>query len=382
MSKKIMATILSILMVFSLMSVAVSAAEVEITPYTPVTVTVSFEKQIVLKFVPEETRTYIVTSYASDDVDPYCEIDTLNESLIIDDSSNSTNFAEKYEFEAGVEYYLIIATYSEEAATFDVVLECCHEWDDDTCTYCGKVCEHDAENARFKTCECGKVSVADIIELGETVDVTINGLDPVVVKFVPEEDVAAILYSDLLIDDIMYDANVTVFNAAGEELAYNDDFAESLNFVLWYEYEAGETYFIEVTSYYEDLSFEFSFVKAVHTADDGCEHDVVYTDYQSGTCQDLCYTDGLYCAECDMYFAGHFEDGYGFCWDEDEDGYCDVCSKGMDGSEAPDDNEDTDGTGNGSINGFPSISIIDILSDFVKYIKNFVLKILKFYASF
>ncbi len=380
MSKKITAIILSILMAFSLMSVAVSAAE-NIVPYERISVTASSENNPTFRFVTEETKTLIVTSYASDDVDPYVLIENESDTYLLDDSADSTNFAEKYEFEAGVEYYLTICTYSDEEATFDIALECDHEWDDDTCADCGKVCEHDAENSRFKICECGNVSKTTVIELGETVDVAINGFDPVVRKFVPEEDVAAILYSDVFINDTMYDASAAIFDAEGNELAYNDDFNGSFNFVIWYEFEAGETYFIEVATYYEDLSFEFSLVKAAHTADDGVEHDVVYTDYHSGTCQDLCYTEGLYCAECDMYFAGHFEDGYGFCWDEDEDGYCDVCSKGMDGSEAPDDTEDTDGADNDSINGLPSISIIDILSDFVKYIKNFVLKILKFYAS-
>ena len=364
MAKKITAIILSLVMAFSLMSVAVIAAETEIKPYTPVTITVSADNQAVFKFVPEETKTLIVSSYASADVDPYCEISTLNESLIIDDSTNSTNFAEKYVFEAGVEYTLTFATYSDEDATFVVSLECAHEWDEDTCANCGKVCDHDAENARFKTCECGRISLTTMIELGETVDVTINGFDPVVRKFVPEEDVAAILYSDVFVNDIMYDASATIFNAAGEELAYNDDFAGSTNFVLWYEFEAGETYFIEVATYYEDLSFEFSLVKAAHTADDGAEHDVVFTDYQSGTCQELCYTEGLYCAECDVYFAGHVEDGYGFCWDDDWDGFCDTCGDFIFGG----DDSDDDAAG-GTISGF-----IAKIQEIINFLRNLVLK--------
>ena len=384
MTKKLTAIILSVVMLFAVMSVAVSAEAMAITPNKRISVTASYENPTTFTFVTEKTKAYIVTSYADDDVDPYCEINTQNESFAIDDSTNSTNFAEKFVFEAGVEYTLIIATYSEEDATFDIALECAHEWDEDTCVDCGKVCDHDAENARFKTCECGKVSLTAAIELGVTEDVTANGVEPIVRKFVPEEDVAAVLYSDVCSNDIMYDAYVTIFNASGDKLADNDDFNDSFNFVLWYEFEAGETYYIEVVTYYENLSFSFSLVKAAHTADDGAEHDVVFTEYQSGTCQEPYYTEGLYCAECDIYFAGHTEDGYGDCWDDDEDGYCDTCKEAM--GDPDDDDEDDiiddddvivdDGTEE------PETGIagyIEMIKSFIASIRAFILSIFAFF---
>ena len=378
MTKKLTAIILSVVMLFAVMSVAVSADAAVITPYERISVTASASDAASFSFVTEETKAYIVTSYADDDVDPYCEIATLNESLVIDDSTNSTNFAEKYVFEAGVEYTLTIATYSDEDATFDIALECAHEWDEDTCVNCGKVCDHDAENARFKTCECGSVSLTTAIELGKTEDVTVNGLEPIVRKFVPEENVAAVLYSDVLIDGIMYDAAASIYNAAGEELAYNDDFNDSLNFVIWYEFEAGETYYIEIRSYYEDLAFEFSFVKAAHTTDDGAEHDVVFTEYQSGTCQEPCYTEGLYCAECDIYFAGHNEDGYGICWDDNCDGYCDTCKEAM--GDPDDDDEDDVIVDDDTEKPETGIAgYIEMIKSFIASIRAFILSIFAFF---
>ena len=324
--KKFLSIILSIALTLSLFSVAAGAAENIIEPYTVISVTASQENNPVFTFITDETKAFVVTSYASDDVDPYCSIDSLNESYYIDDSDDSTNFAEIYVFEAGVEYTITIGTYSDEDATFDIALECSHIWDDNTCTNCGTVCTHETEGTRFLTCSCGAVSVAEEINLGDTVIRQTEGFSSVVVKFTPDEDVAAILYSDVCSDELRYDVRAAIFDAAGNELAEKDDFNESLDFVIWYEFEAGETYFFEIVSYYEDLLVEFSLVKAVHTVGDE-EHPVVYTEYTYGTCQEMCYTDGIYCADCDEYLAGHNEDGLGFCQDDDWDYYCDLCSE-------------------------------------------------------
>ena len=344
-TKKILAFILSLAMLLSLTSVAAIAAENTIEPYTVISVTASQENNPVFTFTPDETKTYVVTSYAPDDVDPYCSIDSLNESYFIDDSIDSTNFAEKYVFEAGVEYTLTIGTYSDEDATFDIALECSHAWDDDTCTYCGTVCTHETEGTRFLTCNCGAVSVTKEIKLGDTVIRQAEGFSSIVVKFIPDEDVAAILYSDVFNDEGQFDVRASIFDAAGNQLAEKDDFNDSYDFVIWYEFEAGETYFFEIVSYYEDLLVEFSFVKAVHTVDDE-EHPVIYTEHTDGTCQEMCYTEGIYCADCDEYLAGHNEDDLGFCQDDDCDYYCDICDEYLGDEDIDDDNDTTDDTEN------------------------------------
>ena len=361
-TKKLLSIILSLVMILSITSVAASAVAT-IEPYKAVTVTASAYKNPVFKFTPEETKEYIVTSYAPEDIDPYCIIDSVNESLYIDDTRGYINFAEKLTFEAGVEYTFTIATYSEEDATFDFILACAHSWTDDTCDDCGAVCDHSTEGKTLRTCDCGKVCDADEIKLGDTVKTAFNGLNPIVLKFTPEEDVAAVFYSDVFNEEQFYDVSASIYDANGDEIAYDDDFSDTLDFVIWYEFTAGETYFLEVRTYYEDLDVEFSLVKAAHTVDDE-EHVITYVDYTEGTCQEYCYTEGFYCADCDEYLAGHIENGMGFCLDDDWDDYCDLCGEYM-YTEDEDDIFDPDFDIVPDFNNGADLDIISSLSKFV-----------------
>ena len=77
-----------------------------------------------------------------------------------------------------------------------------------------------------------------------------------------------------------------IYNEMGENLASNDDFGDSMDFIIWYEFVAGGTYYFEINTFYDNSDVEFSFVDAVHTADDGSEHPLVYTDEECGTCED------------------------------------------------------------------------------------------------
>ena len=79
---------------------------------------------------------------------------------------------------------------------------------------------------------------------------------------------------------------------------------------------------------FRDYVFE-QLSKAVHTAEDGAEHPIEYHDSHWGTCQEMTYTDGLYCAECGEYIEGHLEYGYGWHEDEDADYICDLCGEIM-----------------------------------------------------
>ena len=79
------------------------------------------------------------------------------------------------------------------------------------------------------------------------------------------------------------------------------------------------------------MSYDVMLTKAVHTADDGSEHDVEYHDWYYGTCQEITYTEGIYCPECDEYIEGHLEDGYGYHEDWDYDGMCDYCGESLQG---------------------------------------------------
>ena len=131
------------------------------------------------------------------------------------------------------------------------------------------------------------------------------------------------------------------------------------------------TYFFEIVSYYEDLLVEFSFVKAVHTVDDE-EHPVIYTEHTDGTCQEMCYTEGIYCADCDEYLAGHNEDGLGFCQDDDWDFYCDICDEYLGDEDIDDDNDITDDTENDN----------EAEDGFIGQLRNIFNRILAYFVKF
>lgn len=339
--KKFLAVILSVLMILSVSSMA-SGLELEadyvIEAYETITVTASVSNNPVIKFVPEESVSLIVASFA-EEVDPYCDIESGDGliSMSIDDSSGYVyNFREFFDFEAGIEYYITIRTYSEEDASFDVALLCNHDFVDETCVLCEAVCDHDAEGTKFSTCACGKVSDCKKITLGETVNDTFNGNEPIYVCFTPDEDVTAIFYSETDLD-----VKGTIFDKRGNYIIEDDDFASSYNFCIIYEFEAGETYFLEVLTYYESADIKFTLDYAVHTADDGEKHDLTYIEESWGNCSELAFSEALYCAECDEYIAGHDDNGYGFCCDDDWDDYCDYCGE-YTYEEDPDVNHDDD----------------------------------------
>ena len=338
--KKILSIILAVTMLLAVTSVAAGAAEPIIEPLKRITVTASAESNPVLKFVPEETKTYLVTSYAPDGIDPYCYIESEYETYYIDDTGGALNFSEEYEFETGVEYYFTICTYADEDVTFDIALECNHDWEDGLCLECGIVCDHETEGTRFGICLCGKVADVAEISLGDTLADTFDGFDPIFVKFTPEEDVAAVFYSKVSAEQPFADVQAFIYDQNGNQLANDDDFGASMNFAIWYEFKAGKTYLLEIQTFYEDVILEFSLVKAAHTVD-GAEHMIEFTEEEYGTCQALSYTEGFYCAECDEYLAGHIENGYGYCEDYDEDECCDYCGESMSAdNEDPEDPED------------------------------------------
>jgi hypothetical protein len=332
--KKLLSIILAITMLLTLAPMAFAFdgdVDYTIEPYETISVTASASNNPVIKFVPEETRSYIVASFAEGEVDPYCDIETgdgLSTTRIDDTSGGDVNFYEFIEFEAGMEYYFTIYTYSEEDETFDFAILCAHIFEDATCTICDYVCDHTTEGKRFVTCDCGQVSKCGEIKLGETQTLTFNGTDPIYLSYTPTEDVTAIFYSSVGTGDAARDVCASVYDANRNEIAYSDDFAGNLDFLIWNEYTAGETYFFEIGTFYEDADVVFTFDYAVHTTEDGETHDITYVEeYYSESCVEMGYAEGLYCADCDEYLAGHEETDYGFCWDEDWDDYCDNCGE-------------------------------------------------------
>lgn len=357
--KKAISIILAILMIVATLPLAF-AAETEIQPFVPVSVTVSASSSQMLKFVPEETVTYYVTSYAPDDIDPYVYIYGGEETCFFDDTDGYYNFREKYEFVEGNEYYIEVLVYSDEA-TFDFVLECVHSFVEDTCENCSYVCDHETEGKKLLTCDCGKENACKQIFLGDELNLVIEPDAPAVFFFVPEEDVTAVFYSDVYNEERLLDASASVYNAEGDEIAYNDDRFGSYDFVIFYTFEAGETYYLSVGSYYESLDIPLFFVEAQHTADDGEVHDVILVEKNDDAgCTEMIYTDGIYCDDCGMFIYGHEEDGYGFCRDYNEDEYCDFCGGYM-GDEIEDDDEDITDDDDVTVEDDADVGITDVI---------------------
>lgn len=361
--KKILSTILVIFMIATITPFAYANDYTDIEPLKPVTVTASTEENPTFRFVAEETKSYKVTSYAPEEIDPYCIIESDNgdETLQIDDTNGSWNFAERFEFEAGNVYYLTIYTNNEEEATFEFVLECAHEWVEDVCVDCEKVCDHNTENSAIMTCECGKVSNAPVITLGETKVIT-EMVDYAVYKFVPQEDVTAIFSSNVYSEEFEYDVSASIYDEYGNVIENNDDFGGTLDFLILYEFTAGETYFLRVDTFYEGIDVEFSLVPAIHTTADGEEHPLVYVEETFGTCVEVGYSEAIYCEECEEYIVGHEEGEYGFCEDSDWDDICDYCGEEIDYSSDDDTDIDTE-------NGFLD-KILNLIKTFVNLILN------------
>lgn len=80
---------------------------------------------MVLRFIPEEDGTYIISSVSSDEeTDPYAELlDKELNWLWSSDDVNGYDFSLAYEFVAGQEYIICVGNYGEESGSFDVTVE-------------------------------------------------------------------------------------------------------------------------------------------------------------------------------------------------------------------------------------------------------------------
>ncbi len=164
------------------------------------------------------------------------------------------------------------------------------------------------------------------IELDETITVSApnyNSGEFVYIKFVPEDSGNYIFKSasDPEISDpacILYDSNF-------EQIESSDD-VNGYDFFLVCYLEKGETYYFEVFNYNEDAVCALTLNRAVHTNDDGTEHELEFVKETYSTCTEHGYTAGLYCPECDEYVSGHeekeLEDVHN---DDNDDDICDDC---------------------------------------------------------
>ncbi len=291
------------------------------------TITTETPEGVFVKFVPEKSGKYIFKT-ESDGVDTGAYLyDSNGEELFgeyWDDTEEGGDFRLEYEFEAGEEYYLNVFTHSENSETFDLVIECGHNFEDGSCLACGENCNHD-EIAFLGYCLCGETFLGTDINDGDEFELKNEAAFEIFwFRFTPE---ISGFYSFKSVSENA-DPDCSLYDAEGEWIV--DSFGENgLNFDLVYYFEAGETYYFDVHNCYTESAFGVVLNRMSHTSDDGSEHELKFVEGTYSNCTEYGYTDGLYCNECEEFFYGHEElpldEGYHI--DDNSDETCDLCGK-------------------------------------------------------
>ncbi len=283
-----------------------------------------------VKFVPEKTGNYIFKS-KSDGIDTTAYIfnskgeDVCDEFIDdIDFVNKNYNFALKCKCNADEEYYLYVSTYDGESATFELVIECGHSYEDEICTVCGKECKH-TETDFLGYCPCGTKYLGENIADGDEFELKPKYANEIFwFRFIPEKSGYYVFKS--VSEDV--DPDCYLYNSNGEMTGNSYD-VKGLDFELLYYFEEGETYYFDVHNYYGETAFKVNLNYVFHSAN-GVEHtDYELTDAVESNCTERGYTAGLYCNECEEIIYGHEElpldESYHI--DENEDETCDLCGK-------------------------------------------------------
>ena len=141
-----------------------------------------------------------------------------------------------------------------------------HDWNNGVCDGCSEVCGHTDEDLDEKCDVCEFDIEYKEVEADETNTVYIpEEYGEVVVKFTPTESGWYAVVSDNGGDDENNDPYVTVFDANGEEIEYDDDndYEDTYNFYCEFEAEAGETYYIVLSNYYGDVEYDYTIQKHI-----------------------------------------------------------------------------------------------------------------------
>ncbi len=141
-----------------------------------------------------------------------------------------------------------------------------HDWNNGVCDGCSEVCGHIDEDLDEKCDVCEFDIEYKEVEADETNTVYIPEEDgEVVVKFTPTESGWYAVVSDNGGDDENNDPYVTVFDANGEEIEYDDDndYEDTYNFYCEFEAEAGKTYYIVLSNYFGDVEYDYTIEKHI-----------------------------------------------------------------------------------------------------------------------
>ena len=213
--KKIISLFLSLMMILSVFSIVpFSATAAETYPEIQLgeTVTVNIENvgdTVYLKLIPD--RDMGITFYSTSDMDTYVALydEDFDECAYNDDSGENLNYKLIYRVEAGKVYYFGIGCW-DGAGSFSVTLT--------------------------------GASVTEI-QFGETATVNIENEDDIAyLRFIPDSDMRITFYSASYLDTY-----ASLYDEYFNQLTYDDDGGENLNFKLVYHVEAGKAYYFGVS---------------------------------------------------------------------------------------------------------------------------------------
>lgn len=292
------------------------------------TITTESPDGVFVKFVPEKSGKYIFRT-ESDGVDTGAYLyDSNGEELLgeyQDDTEESCDFRFEYEFEAGEAYYFKVFSYSENTETFDLVIDCGHNYENGTCIICDEICDH-TEIGFLGFCLCGEIFLGEDISDGDEYQLeNEESYEVFWFSFTPE---TSSFYSFKSVSENA-DPDCSLYDAEGEWIT--DSFDENgLDFELVYYFEAGETYYFDIHNCNAQGAFRVALNRIIHTSDDGSVHtDIEFVEGTYSNCTEHGYTEGLFCNECEEFVYGHEEkelDEY-YHIDENYDETCDLCGK-------------------------------------------------------
>ena len=333
--KKLISIILAIVMIATAVPFAF-AEEIEITVDEILTITApdyGSGDYCYIKFVPEKSAALMFVSLMEGEVDPVCTLyDSGMNEIGYNDDNNSLDFCISHYFVVGETYYFAVEVY-DGPAEVDVTLVCGHNFVDGVCTECEKECTHEVGSNKncSVVCECGLVFEGIEMTEGEEYTVNFGAVDEMEDgwgRFIPEE--SGVYCFESVYGENSHDCSGKLYDEDFNELAYNDDYDETMMFRIFYYLNAGEAYFICCHSYYEKCEATIKVERVKHTADDGSVHmDMSVYEATDSTCSTPGYSEGIYCNECEEFIIGHCEYGLDpdYHTDEDFDGICDECDE-------------------------------------------------------
>ncbi len=330
--KKFLSVILALVIALSAVSITAVAAEeyqdfdgtIILGEKRPVNLpgATQYSEYAFYRFVAYNDGVYALSSDSrgNEDSDPYVElydkakIDGEYLKKAEDKDDKNLDFYLEYEFKAGETYYFAVGNHRG-AKNFDITLECLHDsYKNGACAACYLPCDHKKVDNMFDTCLCGANFDGKILSDGYSEKVTCKEGKDQWYRFVPVETAIYVAKSDSQNADPCFD----VYNLKEQLLTYHDDIEYGVNndFECVYEFQAGETYFINLTDWQAGTEWDFTFEKMdsheVKVVDEeGVEttvvHELTYVADVFATCESDGCSAGVYCEECEEYLAGHYE---------------------------------------------------------------------------